>query len=168
MNSTPNSVMDVGTLGKLIIKRAYMQSLRNNRRCRKTEERQIDCDAIGKSWPWNAVRQDREQEWDYLGNLGVNEKVDDTNGNRKVQGDSSRYQVDQTQAKAFEEEPMQIRSRLVVHVFTYGDRPDLYAGAPPLEGWKAILSGAAHQKKKPTSQSCTSTCLVLTSTQKAQ
>ena len=41
---------------------------------------------------------------------------------------------------AFEEEPMHIRSRIVAREFNSGGRPDLYAGAPPLEALKAIIS----------------------------
>ena len=45
--------------------------------------------------------------------------------------------------KAFEEEPMQIRSRIVAREFKSGDRPDLYAGTPQVEALKAIISIAA-------------------------
>ena len=45
--------------------------------------------------------------------------------------------------KEFEGEPMHIRLRIVAREFKSGDRPDLYAGAPPLEALKAIISIAA-------------------------
>ena len=37
--------------------------------------------------------------------------------------------------KAFEGEPMQIRSRMCAREFKSDDRPDLYAGTPPLEAF---------------------------------
>ena len=43
---------------------------------------------------------------------------------------------------------MQIRSRLVAREFKGEGRPDLYAGTPPLEALKAILSIAASQKEE--------------------
>ena len=49
--------------------------------------------------------------------------------------------------KAFEGEPMQIRSRLRAREFKSDDRPDLYAGTPPLEALKAITSIAANNKE---------------------
>ena len=45
--------------------------------------------------------------------------------------------------KAFEGEPMQLRSRIMAREFKSADRPDLHAGAPPLEALKAIISIAA-------------------------
>ena len=48
--------------------------------------------------------------------------------------------------KAFEGEPMQIRSRICAREFKSDDRPDLYAGTPPLEALKAIISIAANHK----------------------
>ena len=50
--------------------------------------------------------------------------------------------------KAFEVEPMQIRSRMCAREFKSDDRPDLYAGTPPLEALKAITSIAANHKEK--------------------
>ena len=49
--------------------------------------------------------------------------------------------------KAFEGEPMQIRSRIVAREFKSDDPPDLYAGTPPLEALKAIISIAANHKE---------------------
>ena len=48
---------------------------------------------------------------------------------------------------AFEGEPMQIRSRIVAREFKSDDRPDLYAGTPPLEALKALISIAASHKE---------------------
>ena len=49
--------------------------------------------------------------------------------------------------KAFEGEPMQFRSRMCAGEFKSDDRPDLYAGTPPLEALKAIISIAASHKE---------------------
>ena len=50
--------------------------------------------------------------------------------------------------KAFEGEPMQIRSRIVAREFKSDDRPDLYAGTLPLEAkLKAIISIAAKPQR---------------------
>ena len=48
--------------------------------------------------------------------------------------------------KAFEGEPMQIRSRMCARGFKSDDRPDLYAGTPPLVALKATISVAANNK----------------------
>ena len=42
--------------------------------------------------------------------------------------------------KAFEEEPMKIKSRIVARGIKRDDRTDLYAGTLPLEALKAIIS----------------------------
>ena len=42
--------------------------------------------------------------------------------------------------KSFEEENMQVGSRIVAREFKPGNRPDLYVGIPPMEGLKAMLS----------------------------
>ena len=42
---------------------------------------------------------------------------------------------------------MQIRSRMCAREFNSDDRPDLYAGTPPLEALKAIISIAANHKE---------------------
>ena len=47
--------------------------------------------------------------------------------------------------KAFEGEPMQIRSRIVAREFKSGDRPDLNVRTLPLEGLKAVIPIAASQ-----------------------
>ena len=49
--------------------------------------------------------------------------------------------------EAFEEEPMQIRSRMCAREFKSDDRPDLYAGTPPLEALKATMSIAANREE---------------------
>ena len=43
---------------------------------------------------------------------------------------------------------MQIRSRMCAREFKSDDRPDLYAGTPPLEALKAIISIAANHKER--------------------
>ena len=66
----------------------------------------------GKELPWSEVRQAREQELKYLRDSGLYENVDEREAN-------ARYQVTPVDAKwidtnvAFEEEPMQLRSRIV-------------------------------------------------------
>ena len=52
-----------------------------------------------------------------------------------------------TQTEHGEEEPMQIRSRIVARDFKSNDRPDLYARTPPLEALKSIISIAANHKE---------------------
>ena len=42
---------------------------------------------------------------------------------------------------------MQIRSRMCAREFKSDDQPDLYAGTPPLEALKAIISIAANHKE---------------------
>ena len=42
---------------------------------------------------------------------------------------------------------MQIRSRMCAREFKSDDRPELYAGTPPLEALKAIISIAANHKE---------------------
>ena len=61
---------------------------------------------------------------------------------------------------AFEGEPMQVRSRMCAREYKNDDRPDLYAGTPPLEALKTIISIAAHTLRRNIFQSCTSTCHV--------
>ena len=84
------------------------------------------------------MKQAREQELKYLRELGVYGKVDE-------RADVAKYCVTPIDTKwvdtdeAFEGKPMQIRSRIVAREFNSGDRPDLYAGTPPLEALKAII-----------------------------
>ena len=49
--------------------------------------------------------------------------------------------------KAFEGEPMHVKLRMCAREFKSDDRPDLYAGTPPLEALKAIISIAANHKE---------------------
>ena len=100
----------------------------------------------GKELPWHAVRTTRELGLKYLRDLGVYEKVDEKEavakyGNTPV--DTKWVDTD----KAFEGELMQIRSRMCAREFKGDDRPDLYAGTPPLEALKATISTAANHKE---------------------
>ena len=52
--------------------------------------------------------------------------------------------------KPYEEEPMQIRSRLVAREFECGITQDMHAGTPPMEARKAILSVAADHEEQLT------------------
>ena len=110
-------------------------------------EQDIVCfdDVTGKELPWSAVRKARELELKYLRDLGVYEKVDEKEAIEKygiTPIDTKWIDTD----KAFEGEPMQIRSRMCAREFKSDDRPDLYAGTPPLEALKAIISIAANHK----------------------
>ena len=78
----------------------------------------------------------------YLRELGVCEKVDERAAVAKYNVKPIDTQWIDTD-KAFEGEPMQIRSRIVAREFESGDRPDLYAGTHPQEALKAIISIAA-------------------------
>ena len=129
------------------------------------EEQDVICfdDITGKELPWHAVRKARELELKYLRDLGVYVKIDLNeavveNGITPV--DTQWVDTD----KAFEGEPMQIRSRSVARDFQSDDRPDLYVGIPPLHALKAIISIAAQHQE--TFQSCTSTFHVHTSMQR--
>ena len=75
------------------------------------------------------MKEAREKELKYLRELGVYEKVDERTAVAKYNVtpvDFLLVDID----KAFEEEPMQIRSRFVAREFKSGDRPDFYAGSP--------------------------------------
>ena len=50
--------------------------------------------------------------------------------------------------KAFDGEPVQIRSRMCARQYKSDDRPNLHAGTPPLEALKATVSVAANHKEK--------------------
>ena len=103
-------------------------------------------DITGKELPWHAVREARELELKYPRDLGVYEKVDEKEAVEKYgisPVDTKWVDTD----KAFEGEPMQIRSRMCAREFKSDDRPDLYAGTPPLEALKAIISIAANHKE---------------------
>ena len=78
--------------------------------------------------------------------LGVYEKVDEEEACEKygiTPVDTKWVDTD----KAFEGEPMQVRSRMCARDFKSDDRPDLYAGPPPLEALKAIISIAANHNE---------------------
>ena len=112
------------------------------------QEQDVICfdDITGKELPWHAVRKARELELKYLRDLGVYEKVDEKEAVEKygvTPVDTKWVDTD----KAFEREPMQIRSRMCAREFKSDDRPDLYAGTPPLEALKAIISVAANHKE---------------------
>ena len=112
------------------------------------QEQDVICfgDITGKELPWHAVRKARELELEYLCDLGVYEKVDENEAvaNYGITPVDTKW-VDTD--KAFEVEPMQIRSRMCAREFKNDDRPDLYAGSPPLEALKAIISTAANHKE---------------------
>ena len=102
-------------------------------------------DVIGKELPWSAVRKARELELKYLRDLGVYEQVDEKEAVEKygvTPIDTKWIDTD----KAFEGEPMQIRSRICAREIKSDDRPDLYVGTPPLEALKVIMSIAANHK----------------------
>ena len=112
------------------------------------QEQDVVCfdDITGKELPWHAVREARELELKYLRDLGVYEKVDEKEAVEKygiTPVDTKWVHTD----KAFEEEPQQIRSRMCAREFKSDDRLDLYAGTPPLEALKAIISIAANHKE---------------------
>ena len=102
-------------------------------------------DITGKELPWHAVRKARELELKYLRDLGVYEKVDEKEAVAKYGITPVDTKWIDT-GKAFQGEPMQIRSRMCAREFKSDDRPDLYAGTPPLEALKAIISVAANNK----------------------
>ena len=102
-------------------------------------------DVTGKELPWSEVRKARELELKYLRDLGVYEKVDEREAIEKYGVNPIDTKWIDTD-KAFEGEPMQIRSRKCAREFKSDDRPDLYAGTPPLEALKAIISIAANHK----------------------
>ena len=112
------------------------------------QEQDVICfdDITGKELPWHAVRKAREWELKYFRGLGVYEKVDEKEAVEKygvTPVDTKWVDTD----KAFEGEPMQIRSRMCAREFKSDDRPDLYAGTPPLEALKAIISIATNHKE---------------------
>ena len=78
----------------------------------------------------------------YLRDLGVYERVEE----RET---TAQYQVTPVDLKwidtnkASQRKPMQIRSRIVASEFKSEARPVQYAGTPPLEALKAIISIAA-------------------------
>ena len=88
-------------------------------------EQDVVCfdDVTGKELPWRAVRKARELELKYLRDLGVYEKVDEKEAVEKygvTPIDTKWIDTD----KAFEREPMHIRSRICAREFKSDDRPD--------------------------------------------
>ena len=75
-------------------------------------------DIAGKGLPWQAVKQAPEQESKYLRQRGVYEKVD---VQRWQSSTSPRLTKWVDTDKAFEGEPMQVRSRRVAREFKSGD-----------------------------------------------
>ena len=127
------------------------------------EEQDVICfdDITGKELPWHAVRKARELELKYVRDLGVFEKVDETEA-------VARYGITPVDTKwvdtdkAFEAEPMQIRSRMCAREFKSDDPPDLYAGTPPWD--KETFFNHAHrcvtcvlQRKVPETRADTAT-----------
>ena len=79
----------------------------------------------------------------YLRDLGVYKKVDEKEAVEKygvTPVDTKWVDAD----KAFEEEPLQIRSRMCAREINSDDRPDLHAGTLPLKG---VISIAAKNKE---------------------
>ena len=112
------------------------------------QEQDVICfdDITSKELLWHAVRKARELELKYLRDLGVYEKVDEKEAVAKygiTQVDTKWVDTD----KAFEGEPMQIRSRMCAKELKSDDQPDLYAVPPPLEALKATTSIAAFHKE---------------------
>ena len=105
----------------------------------KEQEQDVICfDYItGKELPWHEVRKARKLELKYLRDLGVYEKIDEREAVERygiTPIDTKWIDTD----KAFEGEPMQIRSRIVAREFKSNDRPDLYAGTPPVRGIESL------------------------------
>ena len=112
------------------------------------QEQNVICfdDITGKELPWQTVRKARELELKYLRDLGVYEKVNEKEA-------VAKYGITPVDTKwidtdnAFEGKPMQIRSKMCAREFKSDGRPDLYAGTPPLEALKAIISIAANNRE---------------------
>ena len=98
------------------------------------EEADVICiiDVTSKELPWHEVRKAREQELKCFRDLRVFENVDEREA-------IAQYQVTPVDTKwidtnkAFEEEPMQIRSRIVAREFKSRDSSIGSARAPTLE-----------------------------------
>ena len=76
--------------------------------------------SLERSWPWQVVKEAREKKLKYLRELGVCEKVDERTAVAKYNVPPVNTKWLDTD-KAFEEEPMQIRSRIVAREFKSGD-----------------------------------------------
>ena len=112
------------------------------------QEQYVICfdDITGKELPWHAVRKARKLELKYIRDLRVYGKADEKEAvaNYGINSVGTKW-VDTDMA--FEGEPVQIRSRMCARGFKSDDRPDLYAGTPPLEALKATISIAANHKE---------------------
>ena len=86
------------------------------------------------------------QELIFLRDLGVYEKVDEREAIAKYQVAPFDIRRIDTNT-AFEAESMLMKSRIAAGEFKSGDRPDLYAGTPPLEALKALISIEANHKE---------------------
>ena len=107
------------------------------------QEQDVVCldDVTGKKLPWHTVRKAHELELKYLRDFGVYEKS--LMRKRPLKSAASLQWIRNwlTQTKSVpRREPMQIRSRMCAREFKSDDRPDLYAGTPPLEALKAIIA----------------------------
>ena len=82
------------------------------------ENQSVVCidDITKKELPWHAVRKAREQELKFLRDLNVSKKVDEREATAKYQFTPTDTMWIDTD-KAFEREPMQIRSRIVPREF---------------------------------------------------
>ena len=112
---------------------------------------QMDGPKVGKIWKLvrhgqgeedEFIKEAREKELKYLRKLGVNEKVDE-------RAAVAKYNVTPVDTKWVDTD-IALEGGAGANPFTnccwkfkFGDRPDLYAGALPLEAFKAILCIAA-------------------------
>ena len=88
------------------------------------QEQDVICfdDITGKELPWHAAHKARELELKCLRDVGVYETVDEKEAVAKfgiTPVDTKWFDTD----KAFEAEPMQIRSRMCAREFKSDDRP---------------------------------------------
>ena len=103
-------------------------------------------DIIDQELPWHAVRKSPELEIKYLRDFGVYGKLMRERPVAKC-GIAPVHTEWVDRDKAFEGEPMPIRSRMCAREFKSDDRPDMHAGLPPLEAMKVIISIAANHKE---------------------
>ena len=109
------------------------------------ENQRVQCvdDIRRKELPLSEVRQAREQGLDICATLGCTRKSMNVKQSQSLRS----FQLTRsglTQIKAFEVEPMQIKSRIVARQFKRGERQDLYTGTRPLEVLTTIISVAAN------------------------
>ena len=140
---TSSIVMDSSLLWKQKLCRAIVDGFMKH--CKQTcvahdSDQEEELNVTDKELLWSAVRPSRDEELKYLKGLGVYEKVDEQTATAKYGVSPADVKWLDTD-KAFEE-PMQVTLRTVALEFRSGDRPDLNAWTPPLEGFKTILSNA--------------------------